>query len=196
MLAALKAHEQTRSIPVIITSVEEDRAKAARMGASGYLVKPVSSTDLRAVLDRVQTQAIQPEPVLVVVSDQTGPVVMVVDDNQINIDTLSDFLEANNYRVSAARSGWEFLETVPTVRPRLVLMDIQMPGMDGLEAIRRIRKHDDIELATVPIIALTALAMPGDRERCLAAGANEYLSKPMSLKGLLTLMESLLQRAQ
>ncbi len=194
VLAALKTHEQTRSIPVVITSVEEDRAKAASLGAAGYLVKPVSHTDLRAVLDRVKVQTPQPEPIMVIAANQTGPVIMVVDDNQINIDTLGDFLEANNYRVAPALSGWEFLEKAAQTMPRLVLMDIQMPGMDGLEAIRRIRKHENVELATVPIIALTALAMPGDRERCLATGADEYLSKPMSLKTLLTLIEHLLQR--
>jgi len=194
VLAELKTNEKTRSIPVVITSVEEDRAKAAAMGAAGSLVKPISPTELRAMLDRVQRHVPQVEAVLVIASDQTGPVVMVVDDNQINIDTLSDFLESNNYHVVPARSGWEFLERAPVAHPNLVLMDIQMPGMDGLEAIRRIRKHEDLALATVPIIALTALAMPGDRERCLAAGADEYLSKPMSLKGLLTLMEDLLQR--
>jgi CheY-like chemotaxis protein len=75
-------------------------------------------------------------------------------------------------------------------RPALILMDIQMPALDGLEATRRLRAHTD--LANTPIIALTALAMPGDRERCLAAGVNDYLSKPLSLKQLLNLIESYL----
>jgi CheY-like chemotaxis protein len=67
-------------------------------------------------------------------------------------------------------------------------MDIQMPVMDGLEATRHIRA--DADLADIPIIALTALAMPGDRKRCLEAGADEYLSKPVSLKGLVETMEA------
>ena len=124
-----------------------------------------------------------------------GPVIMVVDDNQVNIDTLGDFLEINEYRVATAHSGREFLERAPEVRPALVLMDIQMPGMDGLEATRHIRKHYDAKLAKVPFIALTALAMPGDRERCLAAGANEYMSKPMSLTELLKTIARLIAGA-
>ncbi|HEX9370468.1 MAG TPA: response regulator, partial [Roseiflexaceae bacterium] len=74
----------------------------------------------------------------------------------------------------------------------LILMDIQMPRMDGLEAIRRIRS--DPTLAAIPIIALTSLAMADDRERCLAAGADDYLSKPVSLKGLVTAIESYLHQ--
>jgi CheY-like chemotaxis protein len=70
-------------------------------------------------------------------------------------------------------------------------MDIQMPGMNGLDAIARLRSK--VEFVTIPIIALTALAMPGDRERCLLAGATEYMSKPVSLKSLKQMIETLLQ---
>jgi len=194
VLAALKATPQTQAIPVIITSVEEDRARAAALGAAGYLVKPVSPTELRTALEHATAPAPRREPVMVIASEQTGPLVMIVDDNQVNIDTLRDFLEAGNYRVAAVRSGLEFLERVPVIRPDLVLMDIQMPGMDGLETTRRLRKHSDSALALIPVIALTALAMPGDRERCLTAGANAYMSKPMRLSELLATINTLLQR--
>src|SRR5207249_4221254 len=93
--------------------------------------------------------------------------------------------------VVVARNGAEALERADDAKPALILMDIQMPGMDGLEAIQRIRANRTLE--TVPIIALTALAMLGDRERCLAAGADEYLTKPVSLKGLVTTIEADLQ---
>jgi CheY-like chemotaxis protein len=75
------------------------------------------------------------------------------------------------------------------LQPNLILMDIQMPVMDGLTAIKKICA--DISLKNIPIIALTSLAMPGDRERCLAAGATEYISKPVKLKELLALVEKL-----
>ncbi len=73
--------------------------------------------------------------------------------------------------------------------PDLILMDIQMPKMDGLEATRRLRS--DPRFRSTPIVALTALAMPGDKERCLEAGVNEYLSKPVSLKLLATMIARL-----
>jgi CheY-like chemotaxis protein len=75
-------------------------------------------------------------------------------------------------------------------QPDLILMDIQMPGMNGLDAIKQIRM--DANLAQIPIIALTALAMPGDRDRCLEAGANEYISKPVRLKQLTSLIQEML----
>ena len=73
-------------------------------------------------------------------------------------------------------------------------MDIQMPVMDGLEAIRRLRADPDASLAATPIIALTALAMPGDRERCLAAGATDYMTKPVHLGRLVQIIQTLLGR--
>ncbi len=118
---------------------------------------------------------------------------LLVEDNEITIQAVSDYLTACKYTVVLTRSGPEALEVIPKIRPDLVLMDIQMPGMDGLEAIRRIRHLPDPRLANLPIVALTALAMPGDRERCLAAGANDYLSKPVELEHLLAVIRSFLE---
>jgi CheY-like chemotaxis protein len=115
--------------------------------------------------------------------------ILLAEDNQSSIDTVFDYLLAHGYDVIVARNGVEAVELASTEHPNVILMDIQMPEMDGLEATRRIRADTASGVATVPIIALTALAMPGDRERCLETGANEYLSKPVSLRGLLDAIE-------
>ena len=99
---------------------------------------------------------------------------------------MQSYLESRGYRVSMATDGPSGIAAVGEVEPDVVLMDIQMPGMDGLEAIRRIRTGSD-----VPIVALTALAMPRDRERCLEAGASRYLSKPIKWNDLLSVIEEL-----
>lgn len=119
--------------------------------------------------------------------------VLLVDDNEVNIETMSDYLEAHMFRVVAAHNGWECLERVAEVYPAIVLMDIQMPVMDGLEAIRRIRTHLNPRIAAIPIIAITALAMPGDRERCMDAGANEYISKPIRMQDLMVVIRMLIR---
>jgi CheY-like chemotaxis protein len=116
------------------------------------------------------------------------PLILLADDNQGDINTLSQYLLAKGYRVIVARNGGEAIARAREERPDLILMDIQMPMIDGLEATRRIRA--DAPLANTPIIALTALAMPGDRERCLEAGMNDYMSKPVSLKGLVRAIET------
>ncbi len=120
------------------------------------------------------------------------PLILVAEDNEDNMKTVSDYLVSKGYRIAVARNGQEATERAREERPDVILMDIQMPKMDGLEATRRIRA--DADLAEVPIIALTALAMPGDRRRCLAARADEYLSKPVSLKSLVGMIE--VQRKQ
>ncbi|MGB1253211.1 MAG: ATP-binding protein [Candidatus Promineifilaceae bacterium] len=118
------------------------------------------------------------------------PHVLLTEDNEINIATLYDFLEFKGFQITVAHDGIEALEAVEEVVPDLILMDIQMPRMDGLEAMRHLRTNP----ATVetPIIALTGLAMTGDRERCLAAGADDYLSKPFHLDELVSMMECLI----
>ena len=114
--------------------------------------------------------------------------ILLVEDNETNIGTFCDYLAAKGYFVAVARSGAEALERLAEVAPDLILMDVQMPGMDGLEVTRRIRAGQIFTV--VPIVALTALAMPGDRERCLTAGMNDYLSKPVSLGHLLDVIET------
>jgi signal transduction histidine kinase/CheY-like chemotaxis protein len=118
-------------------------------------------------------------------------VILLAEDNEIIIETVSDYLMAKGYSVLVARNGREAIESALAAQPDMILMDVQMPEMDGLQAINRLRAEK--ATADIPIVALTALAMPGDRERCLAAGANAYLSKPLSLKQLIGMVESLTQ---
>ena len=123
-----------------------------------------------------------------------SPLVLLAEDNEDNIVTVSDYLLGKGCRIVVARNGLEAVERAREEVPDIILMDIHMPEMDGLEATRRLRAAAAKGLANVPIIALTALAMPGDRERCLEAGADEYLSKPVSLRRLVQVMERLVNQ--
>ncbi len=120
----------------------------------------------------------------------TSPLVLLAEDNEANIISISAYLHAKEYRLVVAKNGEEAIALAKSQKPNLILMDIQMPKIDGLEAIRQIRLDPNLE--KVPIVALTALAMSGDRERCLQAGANEYLSKPVKLKELSLAIQKLL----
>ncbi|MEM9539188.1 MAG: PAS domain S-box protein [Cyanobacteria bacterium P01_E01_bin.42] len=121
----------------------------------------------------------------------TAPLILLAEDNETNINTLSSYLEAKGYRLQVAKDGRAAIALARAISPNIILMDIQMPGMDGIEAIQHLRKLP--EFSQTPIIALTALAMEEDRERCLAAGATMYLSKPVRLKQLVRSIEKLLQ---
>ncbi len=127
-------------------------------------------------------------------SNGFAPLVMIADDSQIILEMITDFLEAQGWRVITTRSGLELLERVAEAHPDIMLVDIQMPIMDGTETIRRLRAHHNPTIATVPIIAITALAMSGDREKCLQAGANEYISKPIILKQLVGQIKEILKK--
>jgi PAS domain S-box-containing protein len=116
--------------------------------------------------------------------------ILIAEDNEANIMTISSYLAAKGYRIVLATNGQEAIDMAMSVKPDLILMDIQMPIMDGLESTRQIRQIPS--LVNVPIIALTALAMEEDRDRCIAAGANEYLSKPVKLKQLANTIHQLL----
>ena len=120
------------------------------------------------------------------------PLVLLVDDNEINMQMLFDYLHNLGYQLTAARTGGEALQQAQVSMPDIILMDIHMPAMDGLEAIRRLRMLPG--LAATPIIALTAFPRAEDRARCLEAGADDFMSKPLSLRELAERMEQLLFR--
>jgi adenylate cyclase len=123
--------------------------------------------------------------------DSNAPLILIAEDSETNIVTLSMCLQSKGYRLAIARNGKEALEMAHQERPAVILMDLQMPILDGLEATRQLRMDNDPNLAHIPIIALTALAMPNDRDRALNAGATEYMSKPANLKQLVAMIERL-----
>jgi two-component system cell cycle response regulator DivK len=123
----------------------------------------------------------------------TGLQVLVVEDNEKNMKLFRDVLLATGHRTLEARTGGQAVELATEHTPDLVLMDIQLPDIGGVEALSRMRA--DERTASVPIVALTAQAMEGDRERFLAAGFDGYLSKPVNVADLIATVRRYCERA-
>jgi len=116
--------------------------------------------------------------------------ILLVEANEMNLDMLSRRLERRNFEILIAMDGAQGVELAKSQHPDLILMDMSLPIMDGWEATRCIKA--DAKVAHIPIIALTAHAIAGDRERCLAAGCDEYESKPIKFPRLLAKIEQIL----
>jgi len=114
--------------------------------------------------------------------------VLLVEDNAVNRKLATALLEKHGYSAATAQNGKEALEILEGERFDLILMDVQMPVMDGLEATRLIRAKERATGGHIPIVALTAHAMKGDRERCLAAGADDYVAKPIRIADVIAAM--------
>jgi CheY-like chemotaxis protein len=123
-----------------------------------------------------------------------GHRVLVVDDNLTNLKLIEYLLQLRGYEVITAVDAEGALSAVRTQRPSLVLMDLQLPGMDGLELTRKLKSDD--ETKDIAIVAVTAYAMKGDEERARAAGCDGYIPKPIDTRTLPTLVEELLRAAQ
>jgi PAS domain S-box-containing protein len=124
--------------------------------------------------------------------ENTLPTILIAEDNEANTISVTSYLQAKGYYCLIAQNGQEAIDLARIHHPQLILMDIQMPEMDGITATKQIRNEPII--ADIPIIALTALAMTGDREKCLEAGANDYLSKPYQLKYLAKVIQDLIAK--
>ena|SRR3972149_6316008 len=113
-------------------------------------------------------------------TENSGALILLVEDNERNARLVSEILQVNGYRTVVAIDGWQAVEATHEHRPQLILMDLQLPGMDGLTVTRQLKA--DPETAEIPIIALTAHAMPEDRARTLDAGCCAYISKPINYR--------------
>lgn len=116
--------------------------------------------------------------------------VMIVEDNELNMKLFNDLLEAQKYETIPTSNGLEALDLARKYRPDLILMDIQLPEVSGLEVTKWLKEDD--ELARIPVIAVTAFAMKGDEERIRQGGCEAYISKPISVMKFLETVKSYL----
>jgi two-component system, sensor histidine kinase and response regulator len=187
----LMAQPTASRTPVVMLSSVGRHLSAAlckELGIWMYLTKPVTSSSLFDAINRV-VGASQEEipPTVAVPPGGAGvmPRILVTDDDSNNRVLVTNILRRSGYHVVIARDGLEATDLYSRGTADLILMDLQMPNLGGLEATASIRKLEASSNSRIPIIALTAHAMAGDRERCLAAGMDDYISKPVRSKDLL-----------
>jgi PAS domain S-box-containing protein len=186
-LAALDLKHSTRRI--LMSSIKDSSRLRAKDHFEQILTKPVKrSALLRALIDGPAAEGctISADPHAIVFE---GKHVLLVDDNPVNQQLGEHQLRRLGLRVTKAWNGVEALQALRKTRFDLVLMDCQMPQMDGYEATRRLRTDPLVLDNHIPVVALTAHALVGDAEKCLAAGMNAYLTKPIDVKRLLSILK-------
>jgi two-component system, sensor histidine kinase and response regulator len=188
----------TEAVVMMLTSGEQsgDIKRCRELGISAYLTKPVRRAELRSAIVRVVTGGPVPSmaPTLARGAGAAAPAkakmhILLAEDNIVNQRVAVRILEKEGYRVVVASNGVEALKAMQDHNFDLVLMDVQMPEMGGFEATANIRRNESPGGTHIPIIAMTAHAMTGDRERCLAAGMDDYISKPARATALIALVE-------
>jgi two-component system sensor histidine kinase/response regulator len=196
--------ELSTAIIMMLTSAGH-RGEAVRcqdLGVAAYLLKPIRQSELREAIARVLGAREQNGAIPLITRYSLGDAVdpkavlhvLVVEDNTVNQRLASRLLERRGHRVTVTANGREAVEALANQTFDLVLMDLQMPKMDGFEATAVIREREMHDGGHIPIIALTANAMKGDRERCLAARMDGYLSKPIVPQELDEILETYLAR--
>jgi len=170
-----------------------DAARCRALGLEGYLTKPVGQSELRDAILHVLGPRPEAKPALVTrhsLREEKCLRILLAEDNAVNQRLAARLLEKQGHHVTVAGNGREALGRLEKGRFDLVLMDVQMPEMDGFETTAAIREREKLTSRHVPIIAMTAHAMQGDRERCLAAGMDGYVSKPIKLQELIGAIEN------
>jgi two-component system, sensor histidine kinase and response regulator len=179
-----------------------DSERCQRLGLSAYLLKPIKPSELRRALAEaihglpMEQSPERPRTTSTIESPKRCLRVLLAEDNPVNQRVVQQLLQLRGHTVTVVGDGAAAIEAVRKATYDVVLMDVQMPGMDGFEATIALRAAEVDMGRRVPVVALTAHAMKGDRERCLAAGMDEYLSKPIQPADLYRVVESLGGRAE
>jgi CheY-like chemotaxis protein len=207
LLDLLRHDPDTADIPVHVISGAEEASHALTIGASGVTEKPADRDQLSGLFKSIAANArmakkkpkssgrTAPKPRREPIPELAGSRILIIDDDIRNIYSLTSVLEAYDVKVMHAErgaDGIEILRTNPGID--VALVDIMMPDMDGYETMRRIRQMPDI--ANVPLVAVTAKAMKGDRQKCLNAGASDYIAKPVDIDLLLALVRVWISRGR
>lgn len=187
---------------VVLTSAGQrgDGTRCKKLGVSAYLSKPFDKLELREVLRRVLADSCMSRDTNSLITRHTvrqqtkSLTFLVAEDNSVNQRLIARILEKRGHRVVLVQNGREALEDLEKQEFDVVLMDCHMPEMDGFEATTRIREKEKIRGGHLPIIALTADAMKGDKERCLASGMDGYVSKPVRVEELFTVIENVVAK--
>ncbi|TWU02670.1 response regulator [Stieleria varia] len=178
---------------ILLTSASHpiDSNRISELGVSGCLIKPVKQSDLfQALVNEMGDQKAIDSPGVGTTSSDQPRRILLAEDNVVNQRVAIGMLERLGHEVVVAADGEAAVDAVSREPFDLVLMDVQMPKMDGLEATRRIRESESSGEKRIPIIAMTANAMQGDRERCLAAGMDQYISKPFTMEALRAVIQT------
>jgi signal transduction histidine kinase/CheY-like chemotaxis protein len=184
------------SVPAIIMLTagghSHDVERSKRLGAAGYLLKPIRQSELREALARAlgapeadtSTLPVVPRSARELSKPSPALNILLVEDNLVNQRVATGLIEKRGHRVAIAENGQEALRMLEKESYDLVLMDVQMPVMDGLEATAKLRESEKNSDRHLPVVALTARAMKGDVELCLSAGMDDYLVKPIRVPDL------------
>jgi two-component system, sensor histidine kinase and response regulator len=171
----------------------EDAVRCKQLGVLAHLLKPVRQAELRDAIERTLGSGDIPRPAPRLTERTPGHSqalhILLVEDNVVNQRVAGRLLEKRGHRVVLAGNGLEALKALEQETYDLVLMDVQMPEMDGLEATAKIREMERHTTRHQPVIALTARAMKGDLEDCMSAGMDGYLAKPIRTEELDDVLE-------
>jgi two-component system sensor histidine kinase/response regulator len=190
------------SAVIMLTSsgAHGDGARCRELGISAFLLKPVKRSDLLQAITKALASTVETEQMPALVTSHSlgegkGRLnILLAEDNAVNQKVATRLLEKRGHTVTVVANGLKAVEMLDLQSFDLVFMDMQMPEMDGVEATMAIRKRERTSGAHIPIIAMTANAMVGDKENCLQAGMDDYLSKPLSSKELFAMIESIMAR--
>jgi len=196
---AKKMNAASDAISMMITSGERpgDLARCREIGIQRYLIKPVRQSQLfdaiqNAIARKTGQAGAEPkEKATPARTDLKGVRILLVEDNPVNQKLAARILEGQGAGVKIAPNGEEAIKMLNSEQFDVVLMDVQMPVMDGFEATSIIRRNP--KWANIPIIAMTAHAMAGDREKCLAVGMTDYISKPIKKDEMITTIKKVLR---